>query len=390
LKIINIAMRRTFFVIALLVSIQLYIVSQTSELQNNVSGINEGNDSLSVGSQAGSSDSLSYDSTTVDTTFSIDTITTEIDSVQTAADTTLVPDSMNIEPLSNQKATNMVELKNYVRPVKDLISFYEMSFIEMSDKIQKWNIRVNDSIQKANEIDNEIEETEKTLFDLKNADSKKYSSNIISLKGKLDIYREQLKKLKTNMFTDGTNILKEIKVVSESVSASTNSKINEVNKAVKSADCNPSKGEISESIVLKDLEINTDIVSFIFPCTEMLYFDLNDIKALSEACEKWNTKISEVIANYSANDQELTQTESDLKIYKSDPKKYKTEIASYKKKCASLEKTKKQLAGKMKNNCKEVTDYLKTSSAEKKITLKERFKDISDNINYMYLEKLNL
>ena len=301
----------------------------------------------------------------------------------------LLEDSIIVGPTLAEDISNEVELKGYVIPMKDLLNFYNEGITEMSDKIQKWNDQIYNSIKRSNEINSKIISIEKELYDKKNADSKKYSNEIMQLKNQLNENRLLLKQHKSTMFTEGTIILKELQVVGNDLTKSTNDIFNDVNKKIKGADISPSSWVNSESINVKKQEINTDFEVFIYPVTEILFFNKNEIKSLKQIIALWNIKVDGIFQKDAEIGIKMQESERLLENYKSEPKKYKSEISNQKKILNALTKERKKNTNQAKSDCNELSKYLKTVSSEINFTLKERFKDISENISYEYQEKLN-
>lgn len=282
------------------------------------------------------------------------------------------------------------DMLSYVKPMKGLITFHENCFTEISGIVDKWNSRILDSLSKADMIKGKMAEIEKELYGKKTADSRKYSGDITTLKEQLSYYRNQLKILKLHMIADGEILSKEIKAEGDNLINSTGAKYDEVIKSVKGYKCDISGGDAPDLVASKELPVLSDVVDKVFPLTEISYFNKDQIEVIRKLSEEWDIRVNDIFQKDARTKDELQKSKSELAKYINEPKKYKYEISGLKKKCGSLEKTRKKYVSDMKKDSKELSVALDNISTELKFTLKERFKDITDNIGYLYQERFNL
>jgi uncharacterized coiled-coil DUF342 family protein len=286
--------------------------------------------------------------------------------------------------------TQVLDALNYVAPIKELVTYYQKEVKLLDGTITDWDNKIRNILKEVNEINEQITQLESELRDKKNTDSKGYSAEILSLKKKLGEYRLNYKQLKTNLLTEGQNITKKLTDMSSEKARSIGKEYDEVSQLVKSANTDPGTGENAEPITFTGLYFNDNTTYYIAPATEMLVWHQNEINELQELVKKWNPRIKEIVQKDAELNTKLQPIKSKLEEYKSNSKKYKTEIATLKKQRDEIEKERKQLAGQMENDSKELAAYLKTISVDIQNSVKQRFADIIGNINYLYQEKINI
>lgn len=287
-----------------------------------------------------------------------------------------------------EKSTINVEAVSYVIPMEELMIFFDNEFTSLAGVIQGWDQQIRNSLEKENQIKEIIAQVEKELTDKKNADSKGFTNEIVLLKNKLSECRGNHKQLKTNMFTDGMNIVKEFKNTSNKTDLSINNKFSEVSQIVKKTDPDPSMGEIPKSITISKQKINTDIVNYIAPVTEMLFCYQNEIISLRDIIALWNGKAVAIIERDSELSKQLEPLNKELINFQLNKKKNKKEISALKKQCTNIDKERKQLSQQMVNDSKELSKYLNQICKEVQSSVEERFSDIIENINYSYQNNL--
>jgi uncharacterized coiled-coil DUF342 family protein len=308
--------------------------------------------------------------------------------VQTIAKTADIP--IAVKQKDAVQSTNVMDALNYVAPIKDLVTYYQKEIESLDGTITDWDNKIRTTLKEVNEINEQITQLESDLREKKNADSKGYSSEILSMKKKMSECRVNYKTLKTKLFTEGQNITKKLTDMSTEMARSIGNKYNDVSQLVKSSNTDPGAGEKPVPITFTGPDTNENTTYYIAPATEMLVWHQNEINELQNLVEKWNPRVKEIIQKDAELKTKLQPINSKLEEYKSDSKKYKAEIATLKKQRDGIEKERKQLAGQMENDSKALAAYLKTHSEEIQNSVKQRFADIIGNINYSYQEKLNL
>ena len=274
----------------------------------------------------------------------------------------------------------------YVIPVKDLITFHEKEFESLKSAMTEWDKKISDLKDSEKRLRTQLTMAENDLMGKKNADSKSYSSTILELKKELIGYRENYGKAKEKFREEGESIAKEMEKISSERTQAAGNAYNDVSQNIKSAKADPSANPVSVPVNPKDLKISDNTSIYISPSTEMLVWHMNKIKETSLVIEKWNVKVKEVVAADKELSRQLDPLKSKLEEYQSDTKKYKGEIASLKKQISGVEKERKNLAGRMEDDSKELANYIKQAKAEIQKTLEQRFTDIIENINYSFQE----
>jgi len=284
----------------------------------------------------------------------------------------------------------VVEALSYVAPLKELVTFYERECESMSAEITRWDRQIRDSVEAINKINVQILQVETELREKKNADSRKYSSDIQALKTKLLAYRGRYKQAKNNMLAGGMAITKKLNEISNEKSRAINNQYSEVRQLVKSANPDPAKVGNAVPITFSRFKPIQNTTKYIAPATEMLVWHQNEVNELQGIVVKWNARVKEIIQKDAELSRQLEPLSSKLDEYKSNSKMYKTEIAALKKQKSAIEKQRKLLANKMEDDSNELADYLKQIKVEIQNSAEERFIDIIGNINYLYQEKLTL
>lgn len=289
--------------------------------------------------------------------------------------------------ISIERPASKIQTISYVSPLNELITFYDYEFITLLSTIESWNQRIMDSIAIGNRINMKILNIEKKLWDKKNADSKAYSTEILKLNQDLLYFRERNKQLKKNMIADGINISKEAKLISIEKDKSINTKFNEVSNLVKQYNPDPSGVENLKIAAITEQKYNGNLYNNISSLAEILIFYQNQIISIQELITIWNEKAKGSIQKDAEFSQQLEPLKKDLENLKIDPKKNKVEISVIKKQITKIEKEKKQVANQMVKDSKELSQYLKLFCKDVQSTVKERFNDIVESINYSYQDK---
>jgi uncharacterized coiled-coil DUF342 family protein len=297
---------------------------------------------------------------------------------------------VTVQQMEGVQDTEVLDALNYVTPVKELVMFYEKEFKELDGTLREWDNKIRSTLKEVDEINLQILQLESDLREKKNADSKGYSDDILSMKKKLAEYRLNYKQLKTKLLADGENITSKLTDLSSEKARSIGKKYDEVNQLVKSSNTDPGTGERIVPITFTSLTIVNSTTNFIAPATEMLVWHCNEINIIQDLVREWNPKVREIIQKDAELNAKLQPINSKLEEYKSNSKKYKSEISSLKKQREGIEKERKQLASQMENDSNNLADNLKTACLKIQESVKQRFSDIIGNINYSYQEKLNL
>ncbi|MFZ0282671.1 MAG: hypothetical protein WAL29_13555 [Bacteroidales bacterium] len=303
------------------------------------------------------------------------------------------PRDVQIPGVTNTETDEVNQVEGalgYVSPIKELIVFNEREFEKLVTIISGWDKKTIELTEAANEINNQIIQTENELRKKKNADSKGFSEEILGLKKKLAEYRENHSKAKANLLSGGENITKELEKISDEIIRAFGNKYNDVSQEIKSFDSDPSINIPVVQVTISDLNIIPVTTDHISPASEMLVWHQNELKELSEIIKKWNVKVREKVKGDAELSKQLEPLTTKLKEYQSDTKKYKTEISSLKKQTAAVEKERKKLADQMKDDSRELSGYIKQTRADIQKILEQRFADIIENITYSFQEKINL
>jgi len=281
----------------------------------------------------------------------------------------------------------VVEVLSYVIPIKGLVEYYENEFVSFSAEISRWDKQIKDSVEAINRINAQINQLEAELRTKKNADSKKYSAEILALKTKLDMQRARYKQAKTNMLQNGENICKKLEDISSAKASSISDKYGVARQQIKDTKMEPSRVGSAVPVTFTKLRIYDNTTKFLSPLSEMLVWHQNEIDELYKIAVRYNAKVKDVIAQDAELMKQLEPVNNKLNEYKNDTKKYKQEIATLKKQKSALEKQRKLVSDSMEKDSNELADTLKLLRTEIQASAKERFTDIIANITFLFQEK---
>jgi predicted nucleic acid-binding Zn-ribbon protein len=289
-----------------------------------------------------------------------------------------------VEPPSAYKPseaieTVSVEALNYVAPLTELIKFNETKFKGLETTIIEWD-KVKDQML---QVENELRQK-------KNADTKAFSADIASLKGKLEAYRKNYQQSKDIMLKGGDNIVKKLETISSDIVRDISKAYSEAGQQVGSSDSDPSSGENAVKVNYTVREINYNAVGYIVFLTDMLAWHQNEIMELNTVINDWNPRVTETIKQDAQLKSQLDPLEKKIQELSSNSKQNKSEISSLKKQVSEFEKSRKKLADKMKDDAKVLVSYLKQMGQKNQDAVEERFTDIIENITYSFQEKLSL
>lgn len=281
----------------------------------------------------------------------------------------------------------VVDALSYVIPIKGLVEYYENEFVSLSAEIARWDKQIKDSVEAINRINGQINLLEAELRTKKNADSKKYSAEILALKTKLDMQRARYKQAKTNMLQNGENICKKLEDISSAKASSISDKYGVARQQIKDTKIEPSRVGSAVPVTFTKLRIFDNTTKFLSPLSEMLVWHQNEIDELYKIAVQYNAKVKDVVAQDAELMKQLEPVNSKLNEYKTDTKKYKQEIATLKKQKSALEKQRKLVSDSMEKDSNELADALKLLRTEIQASAKERFTDIIANITFLFQEK---
>lgn len=291
------------------------------------------------------------------------------------------------KPVETTEPAPVVDVLSYVIPVKGLVEYYENEFVSLSAEIARWDKQIKDSVEAINRINAQINQLEAELRTKKNADSKKYSAEILALKTKLDMQRARYKQAKTNMLQNGENIGKKLEDISSAKASSISDKYGVARQQIKDTKIEPSRVGSAVPVTFTKLRIFDNTTKFLSPLSEMLVWHQNEIDELYKIAVLYNAKVKDVVAQDAELMKQLEPVNSKLNEYKTDTKKYKQEIATLKKQKSALEKQRKLVSDSMEKDSNELADALKLLRTEIQASAKERFTDIIANITFLFQEK---
>ena len=286
--------------------------------------------------------------------------------------------------------TVSVEALNYVVPLTELIKFNETKFKGLETTIIEWDKQVRDYVADVNKVKGQMLQVENELRQKKNADTKAFSADIASLKGKLEAYRKNYQQSKDIMLKGGDNIVKKLETITGDFVRDISKAYSDAGQQVGSSDSDPASGEKAVTMNYTVREINYNAVGYIVFLTDMLAWHQNEIRELNTVIDDWNPRVTEAIKQDAQLKSQLDPLEKKIQELSSNSKQNKAEISTLKKQVSEIEKSRKKLADKMKDDAKVLASYIKQMSQKNQDAVEERFTDIIENITYSFQEKLSL
>ncbi len=283
-----------------------------------------------------------------------------------------------------------VEALNYTAPLTELIKFYVNKYESTELTLSEWDRQVRGYIADINKVKGQMLQVENEMRSLKNADTKAFSEEINSLKGKLAAYRKNYSQSKDIMVKGGINIVKQIETMSSDLSKDIGKAYSQASQQVNSSDMDPSSGEKPVMLDYTVRQATTGCVSYIVYMNEMLAWYQNAIREINNLIEEWNPRVTGIIQEEARLKSQAEPIENRITELSSNSKQNRAEISDLKKQLSAIEKSGKQLADRMKDDAKELSSYLKKMSQAGQAAAEERFEDIIENVTYSFGEKLSL
>lgn len=272
----------------------------------------------------------------------------------------------------------------YVTPVVDLISFHEKEIEKFMASVDEWSKRINDLTASAKKLEEEISRTEKELMDLKNADSKAYSDNIIAIRKKLNEQREALENAREEILKAGEKSASELEKISNESIKTAGNKYSDVSQDIRSFESDPAGFIKGTPVKLAAINIDENINRYFTPVLEIPAWHKNKITEAEKVIKQWNEKVKSSVIKANEIDGRMAPLKQKLADYQTDQKRYKNEIATVKKQISAVEKEKKSLIDRIEDDSKELSGFYKQENSDIQKILDQRFADIIENINYAF------
>lgn len=286
--------------------------------------------------------------------------------------------------------TLQVSALNYVAPLTGLIKFNEDQFSNLERAVSELDSKVRGYISDVNKVKGQIRDVENELRQRKNSDTKNFSADILTLKGKLAMYRKSYSQSKGIMVKGGENIVKNIEELGKNSVRNISKSYSEAAQQISSSDSDPASGEKKVTVSYSTKNITDKTVSYILYLTEMLAWYQNEVKEICKVINDWNPRVSETISEDASLQLKLEPLQKRLDELKANSRENKKEISDLKKQVSEIEKERKKLSDRMKDDAKELAAYIKQMNQKNQVAMEERFADIVDEITYSFGEKLSL
>lgn len=292
-----------------------------------------------------------------------------------------------------KKSAFKVNAVSYVKPAKEIITFYNSQFATLADLIIDWDKKLRSSINREAQSNEAINAIQKELTTKKNADARPFSKEIVELKGKQSVAWEKHQQLKTEMLAEGKVLIADLQKISKETENAILSKYKDVSRNIKGAKTDPSAPEIPVPVLIPEQIFNQNVTHFFTPVTMMLVAYQNEIGAFQQTITGWNDKVMNTFRQDSMLRKQLEIPQNELNKYlgsdKQTQKQKKKEINALKKQCEAIEKSRKNLASQMETDSGNFADALLKMSEEAKLVAAERYQDIIQSIEYYYKDKFN-
>ena len=293
-----------------------------------------------------------------------------------------------------EKPALTIDALSYVIPVADLIPFYNKEFEAFAGVIREWDKKLRTSLEKEKQNTDAISKLEKELTDMKNANAKPFSNEIIEQKKSLVSLWEKHKAIKVEMANEGKSLVEDLTKISKEKESTIDAKYKEVSKNVKNVNSDPSAGETAKAVNIPVQNFKSSVTGYFAPAAMILVCYQNEIISIQNTIAAWNKKALERIQKDAELKSRLEPLQEELAKYmgtsKQDQKIKKKEISALKKQCDGIEKERKQLAKQMNSDSDKLSEELNKMKVEAQGVVKERFADITENIAHSYQDKFNL
>jgi len=288
------------------------------------------------------------------------------------------------------QSSRSISALSYASPLAGLVDFYKNEFEELSAQLTTWDRAIRDSLQSVNEAAKQIQSLENKLREKKNAGAGAFSSEITQMKNRLEASRTRFRQQNNNLVAKGEEISRNLEKIAETQSKSLGDKYSDVSQQIKSYECDPAAGENPVPVTIPRLKISDKTISCMVPATEMLSWYQNKINEVQKIIGNWNEKVLDILEKDDQLEMQLEPLNKRLEECKTEPKKYKSEISSLKKQVSAITKSRKALASQMEDDSRQLIANLKQARTETQDSLKERFADIIQNINYAFEKRISI
>jgi len=279
---------------------------------------------------------------------------------------------------------------NYIIPLTDLITFNDKEFRSFEATLVEWDKKIRTLTSDVNRVKDQMLQTENELRKIKNTGTGTFSSEILALQKKLDVYRKNYSDSKVILVSGGKSMFKWLDSEMGNRVRDLGKEYSSTVQSIMSADINPATGEQPATMQFAVREVSETTSGYIVYATELLNWYQNEMKEMNNLIQDWNPRVSSVVSGDARLKAQLDPLEAKLEELKANSKQNKNEISGLKKQISDLEKARKEMAGTMKDDAKELASILKQKSQNNKESLNQRFADILENITYSFEEKLSL
>jgi len=278
-----------------------------------------------------------------------------------------------------------VEAMSYTIPITDLMLYFDQEFSALSKIIYEWNEQAVNSLEHDSQLRKNLSEVDDEITKKKNADSKALGSDFAKLKTQRAVERANVQQYKKKMLTDGMNITRKLKEMGNDMDNTIGNRFSTVSNSIRSTNADPSAITI-KPLTIAHQQIKENIIHYIYPVTDLLHFCQNEILSLKEIILQKNQDIVSINQKDKELARQMEPLQQKMVTLQENAKKNKKEISGLKKKSSELEKERKALSQQMEKNSKELSKQMEELCKNTQATLGERFAEIIDNINYLYVD----
>jgi gas vesicle protein len=302
-----------------------------------------------------------------------------------------IPSGTALAAQTIDESTFTISVLSYVKPLKQLMTFYDSQLVSLTGFVRKWDRRIRDSLDRERQMREILAQDEKALTDKKNATAGVFLSEIVSLKDKLSKDRDRYNLLENDMVNDGKLFSDQLKDLGKEADGLIDDKYSEVSRAVAKYHPDPSANDTVNTMTVTKQKLDTDLISHVFPVTVILACYENEIIPIRDTIALSNGKALALIQQDAKLAEQLEPLKNKLLQYQSAPKDYqklnKQQISDLKKQCKAINNDRKQLAEQMADDSKKLSECLDQMNKEVRGAVKDRFIDAVENISRLYEDK---
>jgi len=271
------------------------------------------------------------------------------------------------------KPTLEVKAIDYVISVNDLVTFFDNTRKNFSNKVAKWEKHLNFHIEKMNIEYANILQTEKEL-DEEMKNSINITTKMRELQARLNTQRSIYEESKSAMKQQGTFITVELRNLEKQQIKSIKQQFSQTAAKIQPSVVSPAMSKQSAMIAFSQRIDSLQMLEYLKSTDALLFWYQNVEYSFYQIIESANQRANYIIGKDKDLEERL--------------KSYDKKLKENKKKISETKKERKKLSKQMKANSKELSTQLKQYNKEIQIAFRARMKYVIDEIDYSF-KKIN-